>query len=393
MSVLEAIRMSRAPILPFATMGAGWGTFAAYVPEIKAGLGVGDGAFGALLLFSSFGLLSAMWLAPRLDDTLHRLALPVAAGLLALSFLLPGLVSAPALFALVMVCLGATSGLTDVVMNARVSELEARHGRSLMNVNHAVFSFAYAGAAVVCSFARNSDLPSISVFVWVTVIGIALTPFMRGKIPVDAAEPADGAFPTGVVVWGGLIVMVGFLIENSMEGWSALHIERTLGGIAAEGALGPAVLGLTMGIGRLSGQVIAGRRREEPVLVAAAVLACCGLWIAATASVPIQAYLGFGIAGLGVSVVAPMALALIGRNVSNRSRTRAIARASVIGFMGFLIGPTVVGGLSELAGLRVAFATVALFALCVPPLLWLMRSGSSAPRNPRGSEGYRGRPR
>ncbi len=393
MSVIHAIRLSRSPILPFATMGMGWGTFAAYVPEIKAGLGVGDGVFGGLLLFSSLGLLTSMWLAPRLDDALHKMALPVAAGLLALSFLLPGLVSAPVLFALVMVCLGATSGLTDVVMNARVSELESRHRLSLMNVNHAVFSFAYAGAAVVCSFTRDAGLPAISVFVWVTLIGLALTPFMRGKIPVDAAEPVDGRFPTGVVVWGGLIVMIGFLIENSMEGWSALHIERTLGGAAAEGALGPAVLGLTMGIGRLSGQIVAGRWPEEPVLVGAALLACGGLAIAGTAPGPAIAYLGFGLAGLGVSVIAPMALALIGRRVSNRARTRAIARASVIGFMGFLIGPTLVGGLSELAGLRVAFVSVALFALFVPPLLWLMRSVPSVPRSPRGSEGYRDPPR
>ncbi len=378
MSVLNAIRLSRAPILPFATMGAGWGTFAAYVPEIKAGLAVGDGAFGALLLFSSLGLLTSMWVAPRLDDLLHRMALPVAAGLLGMAFLLPGLATVPVFFALAMVCLGAASGLTDVVMNARVSELEARHRLSLMNVNHAMFSFAYAAAAVVCSFTREAGVPAISVLIGVTVFSLSLTPFMRGKIPVDAAEPAEGRFPTGVVIWGGLIVMVGFLIENAMEGWSALHIERTLGGVAAQGALGPAVLGLTMGIGRLSGQVVAGRWPEEPVLVVAAVLAGAGLVVAGVAPGPAMAYVGFAMAGLGVSVIAPMALALIGRRVSNRARTRAIARASVIGFMGFLIGPTLVGGLSELAGLRAAFICVAVFALSVPPLLWLMRSGSGA---------------
>ena len=345
MSVLNAIRLSRAPILPFATMGAGWGTFAAYVPEIKAGLAVGDGAFGALLLFSSLGLLTSMWVAPRLDDLLHRMALPVAAGLLGMAFLLPGLATVPVFFALAMVCLGAASGLTDVVMNARVSELEARHRLSLMNVNHAMFSFAYAAAAVVCSFTREAGVPAISVLIGVTVFSLSLTPFMRGKIPVDAAEPAEGRFPTGVVIWGGLIVMVGFLIENAMEGWSALHIERTLGGVAAQGALGPAVLGLTMGIGRLSGQVVAGRWPEEPVLVVAAVLAGAGLVVAGLAPGPAMAYVGFAMAGLGVSVIAPMALALIGRRVSNRARTRAIARASVIGFMGFLIGPTLGGRL------------------------------------------------
>ena len=80
-------------------MGAGWGAFAAYVPEIKAGLEAGDGLFGLLLLCSSFGLLTSMWLAPRLDECLHAKALPVAAGTLAVSFLLPGTVGTVPTFA------------------------------------------------------------------------------------------------------------------------------------------------------------------------------------------------------------------------------------------------------------------------------------------------------
>jgi MFS family permease len=183
-----------------------------------------------------------------------------------------------------------------------------------------------------------------------------------------------------------MIVLVGFLIENAMEGWSALHIERTLGGNPAEGALGPTVLGLTMGIGRLAGQIVAGRWREGPVLVAASVLSCAGLLIAATAGSTRVAYAGFGLSGVGVSVIAPMALALVGRSVPARMRTVAIARASVIGFMGFFLGPTLVGGLSELAGLRIALGSAALVLLAVPPMLALMRSGSSDPRSPRAPE-------
>jgi hypothetical protein len=50
----------------------------------------------------------------------------VAAALLATAFLLPGLAPAPLAFAAAMLLVGVTSGLTDVVMNARVSELETR---------------------------------------------------------------------------------------------------------------------------------------------------------------------------------------------------------------------------------------------------------------------------
>jgi MFS family permease len=178
-----------------------------------------------------------------------------------------------------------------------------------------------------------------------------------------------------LVAWGGGIVLIAFLVENSMEGWSALHIERTLGGGAAEGAFGPAILGLTMGFGRLMGQVVAERVRETPVILGASALAAFGLLLAATASAPAAAYLGFGIAGLGVSVIAPMALALVGRNARDSERTKAISRAAVIGFMGFFIGPPTIGFISEVTSLRVAFALVALLLILVPLMLAMLQRG------------------
>ena len=122
MSLARALVLSRAPVLPFMVMGAGWGTFAAYVPDLKAGLGVSDGLFGLVLMCSSIGLLSALWAAPRLDAQLGPRALPLAAAFLGLAFVLPGIAGTVALFAVAMMVMGAASGLCDVVMNTRVSE-------------------------------------------------------------------------------------------------------------------------------------------------------------------------------------------------------------------------------------------------------------------------------
>lgn len=367
-------------------MGAGWGTFAAYVPEIKAGLQAGDGLFGLLLLCSSIGLLSAMWLAPILDNALGARALPVAAACLALAYVPVGLAGTVPMFAVAMVLVGASSGLCDVVMNARVAELEAQHDRSLMNFNHAMFSFSYALFALICSFTREAGMPPVAVLSMVAVGGVILALFTSGKIPLaeDAAEV--GQAPGRLVLWGGLIVLVAFMIENAMEAWSALHIERTLGGVPAMGALGPMVLGLTMGIGRMSGHIVAGHWRDGPVLVGAAFLSALGLGIAAAAPTPGVAYLGFGLSGLGVSVIAPIALGLVGRSARASARTTAIARASVIGFMGFFVGPAFMGGISEMFGLRVAIALLALALLLVPVMLRFMRSASSGLRNPQAPE-------
>jgi MFS family permease len=372
MSLLSALRISRQPALAFAAMGAGWGAFAAFVPVIKAGLGASDGLFGALLLGASVGLLSAMWLAPVIDARLGRYALPAASAALATAFLLPGLASAPIAFAAAMLAVGVASGLTDVVMNARVSELETAHRRTLMNLNHAMFSFAYAASALVTGLARETALPPFAVFAAIAIVVYAAVPFMVIATRTAEAEEVPRAFPASLVLWGGGIVLVAFLVENAMEGWSALHIERTLGGGAAEGAFGPAILGLTMGIGRLAGQIVAERVREAPVILAASALAAFGMLLAAVAPSPIVAYVGFGLAGLGVSVIAPMALALVGRHARDSERTRAISRAAVIGFLGFFIGPPMIGLVSELTSLRVALAVVAVILGLVPVMLALL---------------------
>ena len=126
MSVLSALSISRRPAAAFVVIGLFWGCFAAYVPVIKAQLGASDALFGMLLLGSATGLVSAMWLAPHADRILGGRGMQVGAAFLAFAWLLPGYVTVPLLFAAAMALVGLASGLLDVVMNARVSELEAK---------------------------------------------------------------------------------------------------------------------------------------------------------------------------------------------------------------------------------------------------------------------------
>ena len=168
----------------------------------------------------------------------------------------------------------------------------------------------------------------------------------------------------------GGVVPVAFMSEATAEACSALHIERTLGGGAAEGALGPAMLGLTMAIGRFSGQVVAERLREVTVVTWPPIMAATGAVIPAPAPTPLIGYIGLGTLGLGVSVIGPMGLALVGRLVPAHFRTEAISRAAVIGFSGFFFAPSLMGFTSETFGLRVAFGCVAgLLLLAVPVAL------------------------
>ena len=114
MYVLQALSLSRRPAVAFVIVGLFWGCFAAYVPEVKARLGVNDATFGLLLLCNALGLVSSMFLAPRLDRILGARGMQIGSVLFAMSFLLPGFAPNALIFGISMAIVGAASGMTDV---------------------------------------------------------------------------------------------------------------------------------------------------------------------------------------------------------------------------------------------------------------------------------------
>lgn len=373
MSILSALNAARVPNAAFCVIGLFWGMFAAYVPEIKAALGVSDATFGLLLLGQAAGLFSAMWLAPLFDRRMGARALQVGGVMFALCWALPGVITTPWAFVLAMAALGVGSGLLDVVMNARVSALEAQGGRTLMSASHGMFSLAYMVSALAASVLRGTGVPPGLALggLGLIAIAISLALYMVPPEDTDADTAPLGRYPWLPVLVCGAIVLSAFMSEATVETWSALHVERSLGGSAVEGALGPASLGLTMAIGRLGGQMLTDRFNGLHIIIAASLLSACGALIAAAAASPVMAYLGFGVLGLGVSVIGPLGLAQVGRLVRPAHRTDAIAKAAVMGFSGFFFAPVLMGTLSELYSLRVAFACVSgLLLMAIPFGLW-----------------------
>ncbi|MGC1262103.1 MAG: MFS transporter [Jannaschia helgolandensis] len=376
MSILSALRLSRAPVAAFMAVGLTWGCIAAMAPVLKARIGVDDASFGLLLLGTAIGLSTTLYVAPRWDRRMGRWALPAGTVILAAASMLPAVAYTVPLFFVILMILGATSGLTDVVMNARVSEIETRTSRSLMNVNHAMFSVAYAVSALLTGAMREAGWGPGAIFPAIAMLVLATAPFQMMQVAVrDVGNGPVPRLPLGLVALCGAIVLIGFMAEATVESWSALHIERTLLGGAAEGAFGPAMLGLTMAVGRFSGQAVAARLSEIGVIRIATALAVAGVLIAAAAPTPFVAYIGFGLMGLGISVIGPMGLALAGRLSLPSQRTAVIARVAVIGFIGFFIAPALMGIGAQTFGLRWAFACVAILLAAIWPLSRLVREG------------------
>ncbi|MCG6901048.1 MAG: MFS transporter, partial [Rhodobacter sp.] len=281
MALLRALRLSRAPAVALMSVGMLWGGFAALVPDIKAGIDASDLNFGLALLMSAVGSMCAMALAPRLGRALGRLALPLVGTALSAAFLYPALVVNVGTLGVAMFAVGATVALLDITANVEISAREARLGLHLMNVNHAMFSFAFAITAYGTGLARQAGYGPASVLPVLALLNLLLAVMMYSpKAATPAPEPDDGSIPRRVpwllIALTGLILFGSFVGENATEVWSALHIERTLGAEPGHGSLGPAMLGLVMGLGRLSGQVAAAWLGHALLIFWSAVLGMIG---------------------------------------------------------------------------------------------------------------------
>ena len=92
-------------------------------------------------------------------------------------------------------------------------------------------------------------------------------------------------------------------------------------------------------------------------------MAAIGLTLALVVTwIPI-ALLGFGLVGAGFSVVFPLTLSAASRT-SKQAAGTAIAAVATCGYVGFLVGPPVIGFIADALSLRIALGFVVLLSLC-----------------------------
>jgi hypothetical protein len=366
---------ARWPLACFAAMGVFWGAWAALLPDIRVQVAASDAELGLALVGAGAGALPAMLLTGRLWTQFGWWLIPLTALTFGAATLTPLLAASPLALGVAMLAIGASSGSLDVAMNSAVSDVEAAQGRRLMYAAHAFFSLAVLVSSVATGLARELGagpvhvLPVVAAVFIVAAVGSA-TSARRSALagigtPVPAGMPAAGGMPsaTGAIVALAVLCALGFLIEDAIQNWSALLLERELGAGPALGGAAPGVFGGAMFVGRSAGQWLGGRVSERDLLVGGALGAAAGLGIVSTAGNELVALAGFAISGAGVALVAPALFARAGRMAQPGRRGAAIATLTVFGYTGFLVGPVIVGLLSEAAGLRVAIACLGVLAI------------------------------
>jgi MFS family permease len=113
-----------------------------------------------------------------------------------------------------------------------------------------------------------------------------------------------------------------------------------------------------MATGRFAGDRLITRFGGKKVLQFSGVIIASGLLLAVIFPFIVTATAGFLLVGFGVSSVVPLCYAMGGKS-KKMAPSLAIATVSSIGFIGFLMGPPLIGFIAQASSLRISFTIIA----------------------------------
>lgn len=348
----------------FGVFGMFWGGWGALLPDIQKQVGASDATLGRALLFIALGAIGGMLLAGKVADRLGpKTLLP---GALAFAATIPLLILPSGIPALLVVftVMGAASGAYDVFINGSASVYETVYDAKIMGGMHALFSAGVLVASPLVGTARQLGAGPAEVLPVLAALVVVVAFFLPGvDLPTSPQNTRPRVRMTGPLLLLGTLCALAFLIEDGLLSWSAIHLERTLGGSAIVGGLGPGVLAGSMVIGRALTQVLSRRFSERRLIGAAGLLSTAGATVFALTTSVLAGLAGIALAGLAISVVAPLIFGVAGRVGGPGRQASSIARVSTIAYFGFVVGPALVGGVAGAASLPIGLMVMAVASL------------------------------
>ncbi len=363
----------------FGSFGMLFGIWQVALADLQQALGLSDGALGAGITAGFVASFPVMLLGGRLADRvgagglLASMAVAIAAGFLGLTFVN----SYPVLIGLLVLFFGA-AGAFDVSINAAGMGVEQRSARRVIPYLHGAFSGSAAAGAILTGVLLYAGVPFRAMYTLVAIMMCALAlAAWRGdsshREAVDAEReggpgeievPSARLYRSPAILLLGGITLLAFLCEGTLETWSAIYLRSSLGVAALVGAAGPATFHGAMLVGRLLSGRVAERLGRRTLLLSAGPSAALGMLVALATNSPPLVLVGLLLAGLALAGVAPVAFSLAGDLAPGRTG-EASSVITTVGYGGFLLGPGLIGGLAELAGLRTALSTVVIAGVLI----------------------------
>lgn len=337
------------------------GTWVLYLPHIKMKFELKDSHIGLALFFTACGLLVSIPFVPYVNKKIGTgRSTKIGIIVLALFFNLPLLAPNYPLLCASLFLTGIFSGLTDISMNALVSIIENRNKQHFMSAIHGFYSLGgFIGAGIGSFLITRFSNPSYHMLLMSSFIIITTLLLSNNYENVIEPEQEKSKESTNIFkhikpVFGlSIIAFIILFNEGAVEHWSNLFLFDIVHVSESKAGFGFIIFSLTMTIGRFLGDGISKKIGAIRAISYGCIIALVAYPLILVADFYISV-LGFGVLGLGISVIIPEIFRLAGKT-KNINTSVAISVVSGIGFLGFLIGPVLLGFISNMSNLIMSY--------------------------------------
>jgi MFS family permease len=366
---MTATTKSRVAVSAFFFLpGLCFASWASRIPDISAKLGMNSGQLGQLLLAIPLGSLVSLPLAGWLVSSWGSRRTVLLASVLYACFLpLLGWAGSFWTLAPALALFGFAGNMLNIAVNTQAIGLQQFYPKPIMGSFHGLWSLAgFLGGALGTALIGWHQ-PPLRHFVLVLVVCLAIASWAQAytlRQDVGKTEEEGGLslrHPDPYLLRIGLIAFCGMMSEGAMFDWAGVYFQKVVRPDATLVTAGYVACMSTMALGRFLSDYFTHRFGTVRMLQLSSALIVSGLVLAVGFPYLVPAVGGFLLIGFGIASVVPLSYSSAGRATSV-SPGVALALVSTIGFLGFLMGPPLIGFLAQLFSLRTAFGMVAIVA-------------------------------
>ena len=355
--------------------GLVFSSWAVRIPAIQEMHGLSEAALGTLLIFKPIAALICMPFAARAVERFgSKRILLTGISLYGIVLVGLGLMPTPALFALNIFVFSFASNFVNISINTQAIALEKVYGRSVMGSLHGLWSLAgFVGGAFGALMIAFKILPWQH-FLFIMVLGGLITMLAAPNLiqedkRIETEKKKFFRLPEGPLLLLGAIAFFSLLCEGTMFDWSGIYFKKVVGAEGGWIGVGYTAFMVTMAGTRFLSDPLREKLGTQKILLYSGLLIFTGLMLSVLFPVLPVAIVGFFLVGCGVSSIIPLVYSLAGQTNIMTSSAAVTAVAS-FGYLGFLVGPPLIGWIAGVSSLRVSFLVIAVLGLGIS---WLSR--------------------
>ncbi|NGM60914.1 MFS transporter [Sphingobacterium sp. SGG-5] len=367
-------RVRAAITLFYFGQGLAFASWASRIPLIKSQLALSDAQLGTVLLMLPIGQLLTMPLSGKLvskfgsHSLLPIMALLYGINLLAIAFAANGIQLGILLF-----LFGVIGNMCNISVNTQGVLGENIYQKPIMASFHGAWSLAGFTGALIGLLTTNLHLSTAQHFLLIFVL-LIINVFVNRSYLAPPSEnltmKRSFSFkPDRILISLGVVGFCSMATEGAMFDWSGVYFHDIVQSPEQLVTLGYASFMIMMAIGRFIGDFVLQRLGRQRTLQVSGLLMFTGMMLSVAFPNIYMATVGFMMVGIGVACNIPTVYSVAGKHPTIPSGM-AIAMVSTVSYLGFLMGPPLIGYIAEVFSLRFSFALFSFFGL----LMFIMSS-------------------